>query len=222
MPASAGGSTSSAAPAGQSTKGFTKYKIVIVGDMMVGKTAVIGRYVYGVFNDSYQSTIGIDFLAKSIKYEGRNVRLQLWDTAGQERFRSLIPSYLRDASAVIVMYDITSRESFNSTSKWITDVREDQGFKAPMMLVGNKVDLADSRAVQTYQGEEAAEAAGMMFVEVSAKDGTNIEEMIQKLVAGLPVQAGGGGGEGNHGQERQGLKLKAPDKDAGKQQQCQC
>lgn len=170
-------------------KEFSKYKLVFVGDVEVGKTSVIGRYVYGVFNDTYNNTIGIDFLSKSLRLEGRAIRLQLWDTAGQERFRSLIPSYIRDSSAVMIVYDITNRASFTNTSTWIQHVRDQQGSNGTLVLVGNKVDLAERRQVTTREGEEMAKEAGTLFFEVSAKLGTNIEELFQKLVAALPMQA---------------------------------
>ena len=94
-----------------------KYKVVFLGDQSVGKTSIITRFLYDNFDNSYQATIGIDFLAKTIHLEERKVRLQVWDTAGQERFRSLIPSYIRDCSICIVVYDITSTISFFSFKK---------------------------------------------------------------------------------------------------------
>ncbi|KAG7254736.1 hypothetical protein CRUP_036747, partial [Coryphaenoides rupestris] len=94
-----------------------------------------------------RATIGIDFLSKTMYLEDRTVRLQLWDTAGQERFRSLIPSYIRDSTVAVVVYDITNVNSFQQTSKWIDDVRTERGSDVIIMLVGNKTDLADKRLV---------------------------------------------------------------------------
>uniref|UniRef100_K7GDN0 RAB6B, member RAS onco family n=1 Tax=Pelodiscus sinensis TaxID=13735 RepID=K7GDN0_PELSI len=90
-----------------------------------------------------QATIGIDFLSKTMYLEDRTPRLQLWDTAGQERFRSLIPSYIRDSTVAVVVYDITNLNSFQQTAKWIGDVRTERGSDVIIMLVGNKTDLAD-------------------------------------------------------------------------------
>jgi len=215
-------SSTPSASATPRAKEFNKYKLVFVGDVEVGKTSVIGRYVYGVFNDSYQNTIGIDFLSKSIKLEeqGRAVRLQLWDTAGQERFRSLIPSYIRDASAVMVVYDITNRSSFINTASWIQNVREQQGADATIVLVANKADLEESRKVSTEEGQEAARRDGMLFFEVSAKSGSNIEELFLKLVAALPAQAApppaaAGAVPDGGAHDRSGHKLKIPEKDHG-------
>ena len=100
-----------------------------------------------------KATIGIDFLSKTMYLEDRTVRLQLWDTAGQERFRSLIPSYIRDSTVAVVVYDITNANSFHQTSKWIDDVRTERGSDVIIMLVGNKTDLSDKRQVSTDEGE---------------------------------------------------------------------
>ena len=122
-----------------------KFKLVFLGEPCVGKTSLITRFMYDSFDNTYQATIGIDFLSKTMYLEDRTVRLQLWDTAGQERFRSLIPSYIRDSSVAVVVYDLTNRSSFQHTSKWIDDVRTERGNDVIIMLVGNKTDLADKR-----------------------------------------------------------------------------
>eukprot|EP00013_Stygamoeba_regulata_P022180 CAMPEP_0177666354 /NCGR_PEP_ID=MMETSP0447-20121125/21539_1 /TAXON_ID=0 /ORGANISM="Stygamoeba regulata, Strain BSH-02190019" /LENGTH=139 /DNA_ID=CAMNT_0019172501 /DNA_START=99 /DNA_END=514 /DNA_ORIENTATION=- len=124
---------------------LAKYKLVFLGDQSVGKTSIITRFMYDTFDSTYQATIGIDFLSKTMYLEDRTVRLQLWDTAGQERFRSLIPSYIRDSSVAVVVYDITNRSSFLNVKKWIEDVRTERGSDVIVMLVGNKTDLADKR-----------------------------------------------------------------------------
>jgi len=114
------------------------------------------------------------------------VRLQLWDTAGQERFRSLIPSYIRDSHVAVVVFDITSRESFEATSKWIADVRAQRGNDVILVLVGNKTDLADKRAVTTAELEARANEQEIMFIETSAKDGFNIKLLFRRLAMALP------------------------------------
>ena len=101
--------------------------------------------------------------------EDRTVRLQLWDTAGQERFRSLIPSYIRDSSVAVVVYDITNIKTFENTRKWVDDVRGERGNDVIIVLVGNKTDLNDKREVTTAQGEEEAKKNNLMFIETSAK-----------------------------------------------------
>ncbi|KAF8411466.1 hypothetical protein HHK36_004017 [Tetracentron sinense] len=122
---------------------LAKYKLVFLGDQSVGKTSIITRFMYDKFDNTYQATIGIDFLSKTMYLEDRTVRLQLWDTAGQERFRSLIPSYIRDSSVAVIVYDVANRQSFLNTSKWIEEVRTERGSDVIIVLVGNKTDLVD-------------------------------------------------------------------------------
>lgn len=165
---------------------LAKYKLVFLGDQSVGKTSIITRFMYDNFDKNYQATIGIDFLSKTMYLEDRTVRLQLWDTAGQERFRSLIPSYIRDSSVAVIVYDITNRASFLNTSKWIEDVRNERGNDVVMMLVGNKTDLKERRQVSVEEGEDRAKAEGIMFIETSAKGGYNIKALFRKLATALP------------------------------------
>ena len=146
----------SAGAGGSSKSALRKYKLVFIGDQSVGKTSIISRFQYDTFDDHYQTTIGIDFVSKTVPVDDGTVRLQLWDTAGQERFRSLIPSYIRDSHVAVVVFDITNRESFESTSKWITDVRAQRGNDVVIVLVGNKTDLAASRQVTTAELEARA------------------------------------------------------------------
>ncbi|XP_054025293.1 ras-related protein Rab-41 isoform X2 [Dryobates pubescens] len=114
------------------------------------------------------------------------VRLQLWDTAGQERFRSLIPSYIRDSTIAVVVYDITNLNSFQQTSKWIDDVRTERGSDVIIMLVGNKTDLADKRQITTEEGEQRAKELNVMFIETSAKTGYNVKQLFRRVAAALP------------------------------------
>lgn len=152
----------------------------------VGKTSLITRFMYDSFDNTYQATIGIDFLSKTMYLEDRTVRLQLWDTAGQERFRSLIPSYIRDSTVAVVVYDITNANSFHQTSKWIDDVRTERGSDVIIMLVGNKTDLSDKRQVSTEEGERKAKELNVMFIETSAKAGYNVKQLFRRVAAALP------------------------------------
>lgn len=139
--------------------------------------------------------------------EDRTVRLQLWDTAGQERFRSLIPSYIRDSSVAVVVYDISSgspfsvcfwvvlipppdAKSFQNTRKWIDDVRAERGNDVIIVLVGNKTDLNDKREVTTQQGEDEAKKNNLMFVETSAKAGHNVKTLFKRIAQALPGMEG--------------------------------
>ncbi|KYM77540.1 Ras-related protein Rab-6A [Atta colombica] len=139
---------------------------------------------HGVACRCRRATIGIDFLSKTMYLEDRTVRLQLWDTAGQERFRSLIPSYIRDSTVAVVVYDITNANSFHQTSKWIDDVRTERGSDVIIMLVGNKTDLSDKRQVSTEEGERKAKELNVMFIETSAKAGYNVKQKSSGSSAG--------------------------------------
>ena len=161
-------------------------KIVLLGDQSVGKTSLITRFMYDTFDNTYQATIGIDFLSKTMYLEDRTVRLQLWDTAGQERFRSLIPSYIRDSSVAIVVFDITNRQSFLSTTKWIEDVRSERGNDVIIVLVGNKADLSDKRQVTLEEATTKSAEMNIMFMETSAKAGHNVKSLFKKIALALP------------------------------------
>ncbi|EJU05313.1 ras-domain-containing protein [Dacryopinax primogenitus] len=161
-------------------------KIVLLGDQSVGKTSLITRFMYDTFDQTYQATIGIDFLSKTMYLEDRTVRLQLWDTAGQERFRSLIPSYIRDSSVAIVVFDITNRASFLSTTKWIDDVRSERGGDVIIVLVGNKADLSNDRQVTQEEAQQKSTELDIIYMETSAKAGHNVKTLFKKIAMLLP------------------------------------
>eukprot|EP01056_Protomagalhaensia_sp_Gyna25_P000015 Protomagalhaensia_sp_Gyna_25__14@NODE_1007_length_2302_cov_307_876270_g775_i1_p2_GENE_NODE_1007_length_2302_cov_307_876270_g775_i1NODE_1007_length_2302_cov_307_876270_g775_i1_p2_ORF_typecomplete_len202_score43_61Ras/PF00071_22/4_9e62Roc/PF08477_13/5_7e27Arf/PF00025_21/2_9e19GTP_EFTU/PF00009_27/9_7e09FeoB_N/PF02421_18/8_8e06Gtr1_RagA/PF04670_12/1_6e05SRPRB/PF09439_10/2_7e05RsgA_GTPase/PF03193_16/9_3RsgA_GTPase/PF03193_16/0_074MMR_HSR1/PF01926_23/0_001Dynamin_N/PF00350_23/40Dynamin_N/PF00350_23/0_ len=166
--------------------GLTKYKLVFLGEQAVGKTSIITRFMYDTFDTNYQATIGIDFLSKTLYMEDRTVRLQLWDTAGQERFRSLIPSYIRDSSAAVVVYDVTNHVSFQNTEKWIQDVRAERGKDVIIALVGNKTDIEERRQVSVEEGQAKAKEFDVIFMETSAKNGNNVRLLFKELAMSLP------------------------------------
>lgn len=191
--------------ASQSTVGsysnpLKKFKLVFLGEQSVGKTSLITRFMYDSFDNMYQATIGIDFLSKTMYLEDRTVRLQLWDTAGQERFRSLIPSYIRDSSVAVVVYDISNLKSFHNTRKWVDDVRGERGQDVIIVLVGNKTDLGDKREVSSQMGEEEAKRCGALFVETSAKVGANVKALFRRIAQALPGMEGEGGAAGGESQ----------------------
>ena len=163
------------------TAPLKKYKLVFIGDQSVGKTSIISRFMYDTFDTHYASTIGIDFVSKSVPIDRGTVRLQLWDTAGQERFRSLIPAYIRDSQVAVVVFDITSRASFDSTTTWIADVRAQRGNDVIIVLVGNKTDLVSQREVSAAEIEQRANEQEIMFIETSAKEGFNIKLLFRRL-----------------------------------------
>ncbi|KAJ3049220.1 Ras- protein Rab-6A [Rhizophlyctis rosea] len=197
-----------------------KFKLVFLGEQSVGKTSLITRFMYDTFDNTYQATIGIDFLSKTMYLEDRTVRLQLWDTAGQERFRSLIPSYIRDSSVAVVVYDITNRNSFMNTEKWVEDVRAERGNDVIIVLVGNKTDLSDKRQVSTEEGERKAKEFNVMFIETSAKAGYNVKALFRKIAQALPgmEQQGAEGG----GSQMIDVKLNPSAQKANEGSSCSC
>ncbi|CAD6887191.1 unnamed protein product [Tilletia controversa] len=191
-----------------------KFKLVLL-EQSVGKTSLITRFMYDTFDSSYQATIGIDFLSKTMYLEDRTVRLQLWDTAGQERFRSLIPSYIRDSSVAVVVYDITNRASFQNTSKWMDDVISERGNDVIIVLVGNKTDLNEKREVTTDEGEKRAKEFNGMFIETSAKAGHNVKTLFKKIALALPgmdssKDGTGATGAGDGGAPNKMIDVSAP------------
>jgi Ras-related protein Rab-6A len=181
-----GAAVNSSSSLQQSANNAQKFKLVFLGDQSVGKTSVITRFMYDSYDSTYQATIGIDFLSKTMHLEDRTVRLQLWDTAGQERFRSLIPSYIRDSSVAVVVYDVTNRKSFENVSKWIDDVRTERGQNVIVVLVGNKTDLEEERQVTAVEAEARAQELDVMWIETSAKTGHNIKGLFRKVAQALP------------------------------------
>ncbi|KAL0944587.1 Ras family protein [Colletotrichum truncatum] len=172
-----------------------KFKLVFLGEQSVGKTSLITRFMYDSFDNmqaffSFRTVLPLSNRSQTMYLEDRTVRLQLWDTAGQERFRSLIPSYIRDSSVAVVVYDISNAKSFQNTKKWIDDVRAERGNDVIIVLVGNKTDLNDKREVTTQQGEDEAKKNNLMFVETSAKLGHNVKTLFKRIAQALPGMEG--------------------------------
>eukprot|EP00930_Biecheleria_cincta_P095294 TRINITY_DN87274_c0_g1_i1.p1 TRINITY_DN87274_c0_g1~~TRINITY_DN87274_c0_g1_i1.p1 ORF type:complete len:223 (+),score=32.06 TRINITY_DN87274_c0_g1_i1:80-748(+) len=167
------------------------HKVVFLGQSGTGKTSIIQQFVHRTFDQSYQATVGMDFVSKMLNAEGcqRPVRLQLWDTAGQERFRALIPGYLRDSAACVVVYDVTSRESFAGVRSWVEQATEDRpGKDFVLALVGNKVDLEPQRAVTYREGEVLARELSMLFFEASARTSELVDAVFEGIAAALPSE----------------------------------
>jgi len=161
----------------------TRHKIIFVGDAATGKTSIINRIIDNPFNDTYEVSIGIDFMSKNIRFRGQNIKIQIWDSAGQEKYKGLIPSYVRNSSIVFIVYDISNRSSFDNIPNWISFVKNIE--KTTMILCGNKSDL--DRDVNKNEGEELAQREGLLFFECSAKTNENIKNMFYSSIAGLPT-----------------------------------
>lgn len=164
------------------------YKIVIIGDTGTGKTNIITQYVSKYFELVSRPTIGVEFFQKDLIIEGVNgafdqVRLQIWDTAGQERFRGMASSYYRKAFGVVLVYDLTARESFNNLDRWMDEVHSYADNKIEMILAGNKNDLVADRQVTLTEGAEYSKKNQLIFYEISAmfNDNKAINEMFRQL-----------------------------------------
>ncbi|CAO3677754.1 unnamed protein product [Umbelopsis vinacea] len=165
-------------------------KVVILGSTGVGKTSMVVRYVQKTFSPNGTSTIGASFMTKKLSVDNCKVRLQIWDTAGQERFRAMAPMYYRGAHAAILVYDITSEESFQDMSSWVEELKKNMTEDLVIHVVGNKLDLANThRAVPLRRTQEyVARALGSdcHTHEVSAKeDDGAIEELFLQITQTL-------------------------------------
>ena len=161
----------------------TRHKIIFVGDACTGKTSIINRIIDNPFNDTYEVSIGIDFMSKNIRFRGQNIKIQIWDSAGQEKYKGLIPSYVRNSSIVFIVYDVSNRSSFDNVPNWISFVKNIE--KTTIVLCGNKTDL--ERDVEKSDGEELAKKEGLTFFECSAKTNENIKNMFFSSIAILPT-----------------------------------
>ena len=161
----------------------TRHKIIFVGDACTGKTSIINRIIDNPFNETYEVSIGIDFMSKNIRFRGQNIKIQIWDSAGQEKYKGLIPSYVRNSSIVFIVYDASNRSSFDNIPNWISFVKNIE--KTIMILCGNKIDL--EREVETKDGEQLAKNEGLLFFECSAKTNENIKNMFFSSIATLPT-----------------------------------
>ena len=158
-----------------------RLKLLILGDSAVGKTSMLLKYTDNFFPESHLSTIGIEFKIKEIKFNDFLVHLKIWDTAGQERFRAITKSYFRGSNGVIFMYDITKKETFKNVKDWIKD-SENNNFGFEKILVGNKIDLEQIREVELKDVEEWAGQKNINVLEISAKNGTNVEKCFNELI----------------------------------------
>ncbi|EGD81061.1 small GTP binding protein RAB8 [Salpingoeca rosetta] len=161
------------------------FKLLLIGESGVGKTCVLFRFSDDAFNASFISTIGIDFKIRTIELDDKKIKLQIWDTAGQERFRTITTAYYRGAMGIMIVYDITNPKSFDNVKNWIKNIEENASEDVELMLLGNKCDMEESRAVSKEQGEKLASDYGIPFLETSAKANINVEEAFFQLARNI-------------------------------------
>jgi Ras-related protein Rab-8A len=156
-------------------------KFLMVGDSAVGKTSVLTRFVDATFSTRFMTTIGVDYKDKEIEVDGNQLTMQIWDTAGQERFRNLTISFYRRTQGIILVYDVTSRQSFDNVQDWIREINECAGEHVCKCLFGNQADRVEDKAVSTEEGQAFATQNGMAFFEGSAKADINVAEVFAEL-----------------------------------------
>jgi small GTP-binding protein len=169
------------------------FKFIVIGASGVGKTSLLKRFIDDQFIADTPSTIGVEYLATVIEVDGKPIKLQIWDTAGQEKFRSIVKSYFRHVVGVILVFDISSRKTFEDLSLWLNDVHQLCDPNAVVTLIGNKLDLASLRAVTTSDAQIFASNHQLTYLETSARGGDNVveafhratHEVYQRAEAGL-------------------------------------
>ena len=157
------------------------FKVLLIGNSDVGKSSLILRYVDQIWNDVFVPTIGVDFKVKSLQIDNKRVKMQIWDTAGQERFRNVISSYFKGAHGILLIYDITARDSFKELENWLGEVERNATPQVLKILIGNKCDLDEQRQITVDEGEAFAARNGMKFIETSAKNNTIVNEAFEAL-----------------------------------------
>jgi len=164
------------------------YKVLLLGDSTVGKTCFLKKYTDKTFQDVHMSTIGLDYRVKTMTLKsGKVVKLQIWDTAGQDRFRAITKNYYKGANGIILIYDVTSIQTYENVKNWISQIREEASPNVIIYIAGNKIDLEEERKIKTEEGQKLAEELGLPFFETSAKTGVNINESFEDLVEKIDV-----------------------------------
>ena len=158
-----------------------KIKIMVIGESLVGKTALITRYTNNSFSGTYLTTVGIDFQTKLLNINDKTIKVELWDTAGQERFRNIAKNYFQSSDGFLIVYDITSKSSFEKLSFWNEQVNLNAPENTKYIIVGNKKDLEEKREVKIEEGENFVKENKVKFYETSAKDGSNVNEVFELL-----------------------------------------
>lgn len=160
-------------------------KLVLLGESSVGKTSIVSRFVNQQFTDLQDSTIGAAYFSKLSMIKGENYRLEIWDTAGQERYHSLAPMYYRGAKGAIVVFDITSANSFEKAKSWISELKLTANMNVQITLVGNKTDLQHRRQVLSDTAKNFAEQEELTYIETSAKNNINIDDIFNETVTNI-------------------------------------
>jgi len=180
-----------------------QFKLVLLGESAVGKSSLVLRFVKGQFHEYQESTIGAAFLTQTVCLDDTTVKFEIWDTAGQERYHSLAPMYYRGAQAAIVVYDITNPDTFERAKTWVKELQRQARADIVIALAGNKSDLANRRMVEYEEASNYAEENSLLFMETSAKNANNVNEIFLEIARKLP-RDNGAASEGPQGTIRAG------------------
>ena len=154
----------------------------MLGDVAVGKTSIVTRFVDNEFKSTYHCTVGVEYKVKSLKLDPyTNVNLKIWDTCGEEKYRTITRQYYRDTNGVVLVFDLTNKNSFDKLSVWLNDIKEYGSNDTCIILVGNKSDVQDRKLSLFEEGKKLAMNYKMPYIEVSAKTGTNVLAMFENI-----------------------------------------
>lgn len=184
-----GGGGAAPAAAGGAGGRISQFKLVLLGESAVGKSSLVLRFVKGQFHEFQESTIGAAFLTQTLCLDDTTVKFEIWDTAGQERYHSLAPMYYRGAQAAIVVYDITNADTFARAKTWVKELQRQARPDIVIALAGNKSDLAQKRMVEYEEANAYADENGLLFMETSAKNANNVNEIFLAIARKLPREA---------------------------------
>ncbi|XP_010453062.1 PREDICTED: ras-related protein RABA4a-like [Camelina sativa] len=158
------------------------FKLVLIGDSGVGKSQILSRYARNEFSLDSKATIGVEFQTRTLVMDHKSVKAQIWDTAGQERYRAVTSAYYRGAVGAMLVYDVSRRQTFDHIPRWLEELRNHADKNIVIILVGNKSDLEDQRAISTEDAQEFAEKEGLFFLETSALNAVNVESAFSTVL----------------------------------------
>jgi Ras-related protein Rab-1A len=166
------------------------FKVLLIGNSNVGKSSLFLKFVDDIWNDTFVPTIGVDFKIKTFEIDSSKIKMQIWDTAGQERFKNIIASYYRGAHGILLLYDVTDKDSFKNLSNWLIEIEKNSSKNVIKVLIGNKTDLEDKRVISQNQGKDFADTYGLKFIETSVKKNINVKEAFETLGRELMAASG--------------------------------
>lgn len=215
-----------------------QFKLVLLGEAAVGKSSLVLRFVKGHFTEFQESTIGAAFMTQTLALDDTTVKFEIWDTAGQERYHSLAPMYYRGAQAAVVVYDVTSQDSFERAQRWISELRDQASKDIVIALAGNKVDLCQDtsaggdqeqstenaqntrRAVEREEAQAYSNENKLIFYETSAKTGEMVHDLFLQIAQDLPKEQQAGRGSGQAANRRVDLNAQNNNNQENPLQKC--